>query len=498
MQPLPGPIYAPIPPRGPTPPPLTPQPPKPTDTIAPAQRTPTTAPVAPTSPTQGIIFETKSPGEVAQSAAPAPLEVKDLTPVTAADVGLKANITKILEEVKMPERRDAGAATANPALAETPLTDSPFRATTQLNAEQPKTGAPLALELSIAENKIATPVETGAPAAMERSSVMSLHTMKSDLQDVVRQDKVSVVRAVSMEQDKRSAKAPTPRAMTPPPAPSGSGKGWKGMILMVMATLILIGLGGAALYAIYYLQTSKPAASAPATGLLFAEQQLAIPIDAQSSSALKETIKGIMNTQSAPAGGIVEIKPTIQPIDQEVPRLATLSEFFRALGTRPTDEFVRSLSDEFFFGIHYADAPSPIFVIPVVSYDHAFAGMLAWEKTINTDLGGLFVQLPPYRTVLVPAPAPVAVATTTAATSTTATSTETTSTSTPTMVETQQPITRVFEDLVMRNYDVRALKDDNGSIVLYYSFPTQNLLIISASPYTFTEVLSRLQAARKL
>lgn len=59
-------------------------------------------------------------------------------------------------------------------------------------------------------------------------------------------------------------------------------------------------------------------------------------------------------------------------------------------------------------------------------------------------------------------------------------------------------VQRPFSDLVMRNYDVRALKDNDGVIQLYYSFPTRDLLVIAESPYTFTEILSRLQAGRRL
>lgn len=190
-----------------------------------------------------------------------------------------------------------------------------------------------------------------------------------------------------------------------------------------------------------------------------------------------------MRGQGVPGGSIIQIIPTVRGIDATVPtRAATLGEFFQALGAHPSEEFVRSLSSEFFFGVHFADVPSPVFVIPVTSYDHAFAGMLEWEKNINIELGGLFVQLSPFK------PLPIPTATDTA--STTATTTE------QATQELAPP--RTFEDLVMRNYDVRSLKDDNGAIVLYYSFPTQNLLVISASPYTFSEVLSRLQAARKL
>ena len=60
------------------------------------------------------------------------------------------------------------------------------------------------------------------------------------------------------------------------------------------------------------------------------------------------------------------------------------------------------------------------------------------------------------------------------------------------------PSKRTFRDLVMRNHDVRALIDDAGEIQLYYSFPSQRMLVIAESPYSFTEILDRLQAGQKL
>ena len=89
--------------------------------------------------------------------------------------------------------------------------------------------------------------------------------------------------------------------------------------------------------------------------------------------------------------------------------------------------------------------------------------MLAWEKTMNADLSPVFTQVP--------------------------------------MLKTDSnglPVSRTFEDVVMNNYDVRALKDDSGAVQLYYSFPRPNILVIGESTYTFGEVLSRLQSARKL
>jgi len=99
----------------------------------------------------------------------------------------------------------------------------------------------------------------------------------------------------------------------------------------------------------------------------------------------------------------------------------------------------------------------------VTSYDHAFAGMLAWESSMDSDLSPIFPALP-----------------------------------TTTTDSNGLPISRTFVDDVMRNYDVREMKDDAGTVKLYYSFPSQNILVIAESPYSFAEILSRLQAARQL
>jgi hypothetical protein len=133
------------------------------------------------------------------------------------------------------------------------------------------------------------------------------------------------------------------------------------------------------------------------------------------------------------------------------------------MGFNAPDDLVKSLGSDFFFGLHVVDKNSPIMVLPVTNYDRAFAGMLAWEATINADLSPAFTPVP--STIL---------------------------------DQNGVPSARVFQDDVMRNYDVRELKDDSGTVVLYYSFPSKKLLIIAESPYSFPELLSRLQSVSRL
>ena len=89
--------------------------------------------------------------------------------------------------------------------------------------------------------------------------------------------------------------------------------------------------------------------------------------------------------------------------------------------------------------------------------------MLAWEATINEDLSPFFTLVPSLSTD-----------------------------------ENGLLVRRQFEDNVMRNYDVRILIDDTGAVKLLYSFPTRDILVIAESPYSFTEILSRLRASRQL
>jgi hypothetical protein len=128
----------------------------------------------------------------------------------------------------------------------------------------------------------------------------------------------------------------------------------------------------------------------------------------------------------------------------------------------PPQELMSAIGPQFFFGFHIVDTNAPLFVIPVTSYDHAFAGMLAWEPTMDQDLAPVFTSV------------------------------------SPTTEVNGLPVQRTFQDEVLRNYDVRELTDDQGNVVLYYSFPTPNILVIAQSPYSFTEILSRLQAEREL
>ncbi len=364
---------------------------------------------------------------------------------------LQMDMNKILKGIKLPEKR-----------AYTP--DGERKPVPSLAAQDTKKLDDI-LAAQITENVTASanPQNTSSQQVPdqkvfhEEMEVASVHTLKQDLQHVVQEQKMSVVKAVALEQEKRARMD----VMEAPPKPPSTAPA----VVFTIAMFLLLGM--AALGGVYYVATlqSAPGPAVENSSIVFAEQTVAFPLTNDSPLTLRSQLATARNSGGT-LGSLLHVIPVVSGVDatgKPTQRPATLSEFFTAIGTEPPENLMRALGDDFFLGIHTVDKNAPILVIKVTSYDRAFDGMLSWEKNMNGDLQPLFSPVP--RLVM---------------------GTD--------GLQTERP----FTDLVMRNYDVRALKDDQGVIQLYYSFPTRDLLVIAESPYTFTEILSRLQAGRRL
>lgn len=374
--------------------------------------------------------------------APPPATEKPMMPAVSfrpPEQKMGDDIAKILSEVKIPARREPELAAEKPPQKEVKDIDALLR------TERPATPAPEAMA-------------PGAAAAQEKSSVQSLHTLKQDLQHVVQEQKISVVRAVALEEDRRAAKEEIEPIQSPQVPRTHRVKN------VFFASALLILLGAAAFGGVYFvmLDRAEKLPEPVSDSLVFAERTVTLGLDDQSPTQLKKMLENARTASTAALGAITRIVP-IKQSDDGSSRPATFAEFLASIGAKPPDQLSRSLGSNFFFGLHTIDKNAPLLVIPVVSYDNAFAGMLAWETSMNAELAPLYLAVP----ALIAGQSGI-------------------------------PERRTFQDEVMRNYDVRALRDDSGAIVLYYAFPTRNLLVIAESPYTFTELLARLQAQRSL
>lgn len=391
------------------------------------------------------------PGSPAGAPAPQPGSTAPASSVPAAG-NIKNDIAKILQEVKLPERRSGGLSQEKKNVIEVKSIESAL-------------GADVRTDIAQKKEALATvpPPASTAPAhdPEDDGSVRAIHTFKEDLQHVVRDSKVSVVRAASLEQEK----------MRPGPIDSNFAPVRKrsyGGIVVASVTLLLLGV--AAVFGVLFVmnQRGSTVVVPPTNSFVFAEQTVSYPVDGKTPNAVKSEIALSRGGSSSSLGSITRIVATKQTgaLDSSgkpVARELMLGEFFSAIGANPPADLLRALGSDFFFGIHTVDKNAPVLVIPVTSYDRAFSGMLSWESRMNADLAPIFTFVPMSM-----------------------------------LDETGIPTTRTFVDDVTHNYDVRELRDDSGTVQLYYSFPTRGILVIAESPYSFTEILSRLQAGRRL
>ncbi|MBI5457637.1 hypothetical protein HY971_02845 [Candidatus Kaiserbacteria bacterium] len=380
-----------------------------------------------------------------QSKPPMKQQIPIVPKENLAGAAVSNDIAKILESVKLPERRPrdqagASAPSVSAGVANTPATPSQKSA----GADQ------------------VPPMTTPKKAESDTGSIAAVHTLKHDLQNVVRDNKMSLVKAASLEEDRRAHKE------APPGETPATKQRTRRTVGIIFGALILIGLGVAALLGVSFVmnQQQNPPQVDTGSSILFAEQSIPFSLGAKSPNDLKRTLEAARTVSQRTLGSIIRIVPVVATTLEDgtvQTRAATFQEFMLSIGARPPDDLVRALSNDFFLGVHAVDENAPLIIVPVSSYDHAFSAMLRWEDGLNADLAPFFTAVPLLGT------------------------------------DTNGlPIKRTYKDLVMRNYDTRVLKDDAGVVQLYYSFPTPNILVIAESPYSFPEILSRLQAGRRL
>lgn len=438
-------------PAVPPPPPAPPvQPP-----VLPVQPIPVPPPpIQPIQPSQSEIRNTP-----AEEVAPIPAGEKPAPSAAPAPAPkpLREDIARIIGKIKLPERitLKMSGEKAKPPVPPPILVVPPAP-----EKKSGETGAPL----QSGETPAQAPREGANAPQGEQSSVASVHTLKDDLQNVVRDKKMSLVRAVALESEKKQGQEHLagPRL----PAEVRSRK----VIGIAFVATVVLALGLAAFFGARSVleQNAGNAQTAAAPSLIFAEKTFMFPQETRTGIDLRRTLMAAArSTANIPLGAIIHIVPTSSQTDasgavREQPQ--SIGDFLNAIGAQATPELIRSFSGDFFLGLHQTVGKlSPVIIIPVTSYERAFAGMLAWEPTMNADLSPIFTAV-----------------------------------AAQTVNDKGLFVERQFQDTLINNYDVRVLKDDTGATQLLYSFPTRTMLIISESPYSFTEVLSRLRANRQL
>lgn len=326
------------------------------------------------------------------------------------------------------------------------------------------------------------------------SSIPSLRTFRSDVEQTMMHDQTSVVQAIAAEEARRTRNtAPLvggrPSAFTP------------AAYLLIGMSIVLVVLGGAGIgtYLFMHSRSAPVVAKESIPSFFTTEKQQELDITGLSRTDIMNKLMYIRDGVDVQVGAmtLVYLTRSSQLETREVKTLVTAPEVVEALNMTVPSSLTRTLAEPLMLGIHEYGKNAPYFVFKVGDYQAAFAGMLAWERTLNIDLAPLFGAILPSEAFLPAEPATVATSThATTSTSSAANVAKGTSTAPATPAPTPGMRTFGFKDEVISNKEVRTLRNADGDIVLLWSFPDPSTLVITTNKNTYAEILVRMSSRR--
>lgn len=261
-----------------------------------------------------------------------------------------------------------------------------------------------------------------------------LRTMKSDMQEYINQQKISIVDIAGKQAKKQGLKISENYD-------SGPNK----FIVLAVIALLLASVG-VFTYVILLKKDAVKEKSDSQTkfpvAIISSDKQEFITLNADDAQNNKSKINEIIMSDI----GIGNIANFIF-IDM-VNNIITPELFFRYLDINTSLGFSSFLTDKFMFGVYGTSKNEPFIIFKISSFENIFAIMLKWEKTIISDISEI-------------------------------------------MTVSNIPLNTEFQDKIIKNHDARVLYDENGKIIMLYSFLDKDTLIITTSDNTFEEILRR-------
>lgn len=291
------------------------------------------------------------------------------------------------------------------------------------------------------------------PQTDDGTKVSPLRTFQSDVADVIQSGQGSLTKIAVAENERRIRTGNFA-------ADGGDGNAPVHTRLIVGISVGLVVIGTVSLAIIYFARggSTAPQTSTAPRPIITTDADKKIDLGGLTRERLitrlvKERDSGGLTLSSVTGITFTEGNATGA-------QAVSAKTFLEKLQSHAPSELIRSLDDNFLFGLHALNTTEPFLILKTGYYQSAFAGMLGWEKDLEDDLGGIFIR---------PETLPAA------------------STSDELLNRTQ-----TFQDIVVKNRDTRALRDASGKIIFLYSFPDKSSIVITTNADTLEEIASRL------
>lgn len=285
--------------------------------------------------------------------------------------------------------------------------------------------------------------------AEKEKSVSPLKTYTSDVAHTIKDRSQSVADIVLAEQKRRLATQKGERAHSDAFTKKISVK----KVAAMVGIVAVVAAGGVGAW--FFIQ-SRPASQTPTTNntstiasLVAADRQTMIDTTNVPIPEIKKQVTSALAEKNE-VDKLHEIVLTELPQGADARTHAPVSLFLSLWDQRMPGELARTLLNNFTFGTYTLTKEELFMVFTVSSFEQAFAGALAWEKTMAFDISAL--------------------------------------TGTP------LPTTKGgFTDATLEGRDIRILKDAEGTVVLAYLVPRDGIFAVTTSLDTMRAVIKRLK-----
>lgn len=330
----------------------------------------------------------------------------------------------------------------------------------------------------------------------EEQLVQPLETYRGAIEQAVQRQNVSVV-SIAAAEAKRRAETPSSAPSSTSGTRQAAGHDLGFTIAALSGGALLIAGAAVVLAFIFWRpQATAPVISVPSSPFIEVDdvQILAIPAVQWQRNTILGATDAIRQSIELSLGLMARLYLAQATSSGALPPPASAQEFLGAVAPNIPGEFLRSLSGQYLLGVHSFDGNQAFLILEVEDYEAAYAGMLDWELAMPNELAPLFSRTPrpriPEENVTPPETTPI-LPSGGSGTSTASTSSPQTSTSTTQTEELPDFFRTRFVDKIVENHDARVIQDENGDLLLLWTFLDRKILVITTNEYTLREIISR-------
>lgn len=274
----------------------------------------------------------------------------------------------------------------------------------------------------------------------ERIPIKSLRTYQGDVQEAIEKNNYSSTTILVSEQKRKLENPIDPVTVEKYKIRNKN---------FIFFSVILIVLGIVSISGLYYLKSKEAVEIEQKTKTLIAfTEETNLSLGSVNQQELFSKFSESKTNWSTPVNSVLYVNPTVNGNEISTEDILSL------IAPDMPPSLVRSFGEKYMLGIYSFDTNEPFIILTVKDFSLAYPGMLKWEKDMLSNLGNMF--------------------------------------SIPTIENASTTNVFTFKDEVIKNRDLRVVKDATGNTLVLYSFIDRKTLIIAKDEDILSAIVGKI------